>query len=1524
MKTNHRNRFLAAALLMAAATLATTRAADLYWDGGTTNIVTNGDGVSTYTAGTWSTAIANWDQGVDLPHVAWNNAGQDNNNLDSAIFAGTYSAGTKIVTIGSNVTVDQIRILTSGSPSTGNRYDIGASATQNDSAITFGGSYDANHPAFDSTLAAGGTTTGLASTNFNAKLTGTLAGGLVLKLGGLVTDPTSGRFNLTNANNNFVGDIHVLAGNLAIGDGALWGNSGNKIVLNGGALSAGYGAVSAASNLTLPRAIEIGPNGGSLALNATSGTTTFTFSGLITGAGTWNMNKFTGGGLIGVTIAGDTSGFTGKFSLNGGLLTFPAPSNLYGGNTALWTKENLTIKSGATLALNTAGFSGAQITSLVSNLSTNIDNNGLLAGSNIGLVVAPGATMTAPTITDSTGTGGGAVGLNMSGGGNLTLDGQIFTGSLTITGGVTTVSGATTQISGAPHVASVSWNSATVRQSAGTLSVVDNDNPASASGGVAAFIIGGSTYAAYELSGGKLEVVNPWRLSPRNAMITQTGGEIAVSYVGPSGGAIADGRQLYIGAGAIRGVIYATGGVANFTSSNLTNGRAAVVVSDCTNAAGAELSLAGDAAWTLSGPAGFVSLTRASGRFGNLNLNGDAVLTTTKIIDGGGTGRLNFNGGTLRAGQTASDFLTGLDSVRIYDGGAMIDTNGFNVTVGQGISNPTGDVVATIPVTAPGSGYTGAPIVSITGGGGTGASAVANYDKDTGTVTSITLTSPGSDYTSAPTVTLAGGNGSGATLGTPTLAAAVPGALTKIGAGTLTLSGTSALTGATIVQEGTLALTGSLLNSPITVKTGAAFQPGPAQDVKSLTMEDGSRLLVPFTGGSDYLIVSGGISLPGGSVKIVPSFSGPPQLGTFTVLEGVITGTGTISADFNTNGPSRVGSTTTVTAGNTVEVAVTSVGASLVWNNAAATGVWDLNNSANFLNGATNDVFLIYDEVTFGPSSPAGTILLTGALSPAGVNVNSAADFTFAGTGSLGGDFAFTKAGTGTLTIATTNTLLGETTVTEGALAVNGALGTGPVFIETGATLAGSGTVAGTVSVDLASTVSPGTSIGTLTTGPLSLAGTYHCEIDGTQADRLAVTGNLSLADAILDVDFVNPPTGLNHLIATYTGSLSGTFDPTSVPTGYELDYTAPGKVLLWPALVPPTDGTITFETDQSYPTAPGDIAIATSDPLGAPYTGVNGWSLSVAGATGRTQATSSSGEYRGGQAVGSANTGTFTSGKLGSIAVTGANTITFDAPYYSGTQVGLFKDADNDGLFEATETGMSFGVGGYPAYGFNYRDAGFGTTNFGPGMFTGTNGHWYRYQITIGDSVAGEREIVWSMRNLTTGEDYDFDSETEGVQPWTFTVTDAQFGTAPELSDGVWVRVTDVARVDNLRATSVEPPPASSYVGWANLNDVTGGMNDDDDGDGVRNGIEFFMGDASNGFTAMPVPDGTRKITWTKGVAYNGAYGTDFVIETSPDLGTWTPVPAVDVDDSPTGVSYTLPAGQGTIFARLKVMGPQ
>lgn len=73
----------------------------------------------------------------------------------------------------------------------------------------------------------------------------------------------------------------------------------------------------------------------------------------------------------------------------------------------------------------------------------------------------------------------------------------------------------------------------------------------------------------------------------------------------------------------------------------------------------------------------------------------------------------------------------------------------------------TGGTVSGIAVTAGGSGYTTAPTVSITGGGGSGATATATVSG--GVVTAITVTAAGTSYTTAPTVTFSGGGGLGAT-----------------------------------------------------------------------------------------------------------------------------------------------------------------------------------------------------------------------------------------------------------------------------------------------------------------------------------------------------------------------------------------------------------------------------------------------------------------------------------------------------------------------------------------------------------------------------------------------------------------------------------------------------------------------------------------------------------------------------------------------------------------------------------------
>lgn len=62
-------------------------------------------------------------------------------------------------------------------------------------------------------------------------------------------------------------------------------------------------------------------------------------------------------------------------------------------------------------------------------------------------------------------------------------------------------------------------------------------------------------------------------------------------------------------------------------------------------------------------------------------------------------------------------------------------------------------------ITAAGTGYTSAPAVAFSGGGGTGAAATATYS---GGVTAVTVGSAGSGYTTAPAVLFSGGGGTGA------------------------------------------------------------------------------------------------------------------------------------------------------------------------------------------------------------------------------------------------------------------------------------------------------------------------------------------------------------------------------------------------------------------------------------------------------------------------------------------------------------------------------------------------------------------------------------------------------------------------------------------------------------------------------------------------------------------------------------------------------------------------------------------
>ncbi len=291
-----------------------------------------------------------------------------------------------------------------------------------------------------------------------------------------------------------------------------------------------------------------------------------------------------------------------------------------------------------------------------------------------------------------------------------------------------------------------------------------------------------------------------------------------------------------------------------------------------------ELTLAGG---TMS--VGTANLSYCTNGIGVANLNG-GVLTAGWVgpFAGAGsasTGLLNFNGGTLRAGKANTPFITGLSGIYVYTNGATIDDGGFAVTIPQALQAPTGKGVIALPWGGTLTGYNGAPYVWISGGSGTGATAVALFDYTTGSVTGLVVTCSGCGFNDNDivNVTLVAGGKANNSLGTATVGPISSGGLTKSGAGTLTLSGTNTYTGVTTVSNGKLVIssTNALASSSGINLTGgtlvATNVPGVFRIPSSSTVSVGANSSFLVT---NLLVDAGATISPGGPAAIATNTFG--------------------------------------------------------------------------------------------------------------------------------------------------------------------------------------------------------------------------------------------------------------------------------------------------------------------------------------------------------------------------------------------------------------------------------------------------------------------------------------------------------------------------------------------------------------------------------------------------------------------------------------------------------------------------
>jgi fibronectin-binding autotransporter adhesin len=241
MKSSRSNRFLSVLLVATSfvSSLCVSQAANFYWDGGTADFLTDGDGASDGGSGDWNTTLLNWDNGAS-PHIAWPSSGTDND----AIFSGL--VGT--VTLTSGVTANDLTFNTSG-------YIIqGSNLTLNGDGVT----------APTITTNAG-----------TATISSIISGSNGLKTAG------TGTLILTGAN-NYSGGTNISSGStLQIGTGGVLG-SGN--IVNNGNL-----VFNQAAAITVPASTLSGTGN----LSVTSTNNSITVSNALTQDGNITLNAFT-------------------------------------------------------------------------------------------------------------------------------------------------------------------------------------------------------------------------------------------------------------------------------------------------------------------------------------------------------------------------------------------------------------------------------------------------------------------------------------------------------------------------------------------------------------------------------------------------------------------------------------------------------------------------------------------------------------------------------------------------------------------------------------------------------------------------------------------------------------------------------------------------------------------------------------------------------------------------------------------------------------------------------------------------------------------------------------------------------------------------------------------------------------------------------------------------------------------------------------------------------------------------------
>jgi fibronectin-binding autotransporter adhesin len=965
----------------------------------------------------------------------------------------------------------------------------------------------------------------------------------------------------------------------------------------------------------------------------------------------------------------------------------------------------------------------------------------------------------------------------------------------------------------------------------------------------------------------------------------------------------------------------------------------------------------------------------ASMDWASVLISGSANVTATSLNMTGSTatGQFYLNGGTLTVGSmaaidssnatfpvrnvfngtqviasqsnanfltiTKSQFFTGGSTAHIGNNGALFNTNGFNIGTGVAFANDTG---ATGILTKSGSGiltltgsstYTGA--TTINGGtlkvnGTLAAGSAVNVNGGgalggTGTVNGPVTVAAGSSAETQGAVNLVDGG-----IGTLTLSHA--GGLT-IGAATgnssklmFDVNGVSSdflSLGANPLNVGaggaeiTISGVGMTSGSVYTLVnfgsgTGAGFATGSGTTVGELTLANpnisfGVQGSLEVTA-TDIQLVTSGASAPGiaywsgveGSSwtsndgtngNFTENADGTGFVGAypanFTDIIFAANGNGaptnltnTLGQDFSIYSLTFANGTAATHISGANQLSIDGGGITLEDGNGGATLAMNTLALANFQtwsNASSSD--LTVSAIISGSNGLAinntntGTTNFSGANTYSGGTTLTAGTLKMSGTGTLGATGGSLTVDGGTLDLNGTSQSVGLLSGTGGTILNNSTATNVTLTIGTGNA---NGSNYGGVIADNTS----GTGTVALTkagTGTVTLSGTNTYSGKTTiNGGTLQVGANETIPNA--SVVEINNGGKLNILAFTETiGGLSSTAGNTNLVQNQETGGAGTGTLIIDTA---GSDYTFDGIIRNNYQST-GTLAVVKNGAGTQTITATNNLVVGT------------SIEFTGGLTI---NGGTF---RLLDQGIT-------NVFYTNGKVIATFaSDVTNNGTFALENTGV-----GNVTFSKNISGNGAVTT---AGLVTLSGTNTYTGNTTINSGT------------LSTSLPYLADSSTVSIASsaklnLNFAGTDVVASLLIDgtpASSGTWGATgSGATNIDNTHfsGTGVLQVGAvtSGYATWATTNTGGQGPDLDFDGDGVRNGVEYFMGETGSTFTANPGVVG-GKVTWPKDPAYVGTY----TVQTSPDLVTWTNVSSTEVGDT---VEYTVPTGMGKLFVRLFV----